>query len=1004
LPRTYVALDLETTGLNASRDAIIEVGAVKFTDGEPVDRYSTLVDPGRPIPYEITLLTGISDRDVAGKPRFDQVAGPLMRFAGRLPVVGHNVGFDLGFVRAQGLLAENAGLDTWELASILLPSLPSYSLGALATRFGLNVGSQHRALDDAQATGFLFLCLVDEVARLPRAVLLEINRLARDSDWPLARVFGEALEAAGLIRAERQESSLERLAPDSPLFQPQHGLDPLVPRDEVQPVEVEELAAMLRPGGLVSQAFPGYEYRPPQVAMLEAVAGAFNQGHHLMAEAGTGTGKSLAYLLPAIAYAVTNGTRVVVSTNTINLQDQLFKKDLPDLQRILGAAWGQPRPPGLARDSSPCGAPPSRASGHDTWVGRQDPPFRAALLKGRSNYLCPRRFAGLKSRPSLSQDELRGIARVLVWLPRTQTGDQSELSLPTPSDRFVWSQIAADSQGCSLDRCQREMGGRCFLYRARKQAEAAHIVIVNHALLMADAATENRVLPEYHKLIIDEAHHLEDAVTDQLSFRADSYLLNQVFGALHSRGSGGSSRGTHSEGAASAARGGSRSGGLLAEVQAMIRPPKIPEELVTVIQDHVLRLQADTEAVQRRLENFWEVLGDVLANLQPAAQGSNEYDVRLRITESTRSQPVWVEIEVSWDNLGVTWQTLLHRLDALRGGLADLREAGLEPAGLEGLIEDLEIAERNLAEFYMQIEAWVMKPAPNIVYWVEAGSDDRRGKRLTLRAAPLHVGPLVQQHILFRNDTVVMTSATLRTAGTFDYLRDRLYAHEADTVTVGSPFDYKGSTLLYLPSDLPEPNAPAYQTAVEQALIGLIRAMGGRTLALFTSNAQLRRTADAIRPALTQAGVTLLSQGSGGSRHQLLETFKTAERTVLLGTRSFWEGVDVVGQALSALVLVRLPFAVPTDPIVSARSESFDDPFYQYSVPDAILRFRQGFGRLIRSKTDRGVVVVLDRRIVSKSYGRLFMESLPECTVHKGPLANLPSAAADWIERGWSAS
>jgi DNA polymerase-3 subunit epsilon/ATP-dependent DNA helicase DinG len=252
---------------------------------------------------------------------------------------------------------------------------------------------------------------------------------------------------------------------------------------------------------------------------------------------------------------------------------------------------------------------------------------------------------------------------------------------------------------------------------------------------------------------------------------------------------------------------------------------------------------------------------------------------------------------------------------------------------------------------------------------------------------------------LFRNETVILTSATLRTAGSFEYIRDRLYAQEADTVMVGSPFDYKASTLLYLPSDLPEPNAPGFQAIVEQALVGLAKALGGRTLALFTAYAQLRRTAQAIVPPLTEAGITVLSQGGGGSRHQLLETFKQSKGAVLLGTRSFWEGVDVIGPALSALVLVKLPFAVPTDPIVAARSETFDDPFYHYQVPDAILRFRQGFGRLIRSKNDRGVVVVLDKRVQSKGYGRLFLESLPECTIHKGPLMNLPAAARQWIEQ-----
>lgn len=956
MPRTFIALDLETTGLDKDRDAIIEFGAVKFRDDMPVDRYSTLINPGRPLPYEITQLTGITDRDLIGKPRFDQVATTIMRFVSGAAVVGHNVGFDLGFLHGQGLLIENQGLDTWELATILLPGLPGYSLGVLAERLGLGMAGQHRALEDAERSGLLFVRLCEMAARLPRAVLMEINRLAQGSLWPLADVFREALAAAGVTRGAAGPLGLEQLAPNSPLVQAARMPEPLVAQEPLQPIDVGHLASMLRPDGAFSRAFPGFEFRPPQVHMLEAVAQAFNQSHHLMAEAGTGTGKSVAYLMPAIAYAVKNGTRVVVSTNTINLQDQLFKKDLPDLQRILSAAW------------------------------RVETPFRAALLKGRSNYLCPRRFAALKARPNLSDDELRMIARVLVWLPTTATGDQGELALPQPADRFIWSQISAENEGCTLDRCQREMGGRCFFYRARKQAEAAHVIVVNHALLMADAATENRVLPEYHHLIVDEAHHLEDAVTDQLSFRADSSTLSQMFAALYPRG------GRTAQAAARAA-------GLLADVDETLRRGQTPAQLVALIRDHILRLQADCDAVYLRLEDFWQVMDEVVQTFRPQADNS-EYDLRIRITDALRAQPAWVEVEVSWENVGLTWLALLERLAALREGLADLAKADLAPTGTAELIENLDAEVNRLTELHGQMEAWVMKPAKNGVYWVEASANSGRNRKVTLRAAPLHIGPLVQEHILFRNETVIFTSATLRTAGSFEYVRDRLYAQEADTVTVGSPFDYQASTLLYLPSDLPEPNAPGFQTIVEQALVSLAKALGGRTLALFTAYAQLRRTAQAITPPLTEAGITVLSQGSGGSRHQLLETFKAAQGTILLGTRSFWEGVDVVGPALSALVLVKLPFAVPNDPIVAARSETFDDPFYHYQVPDAILRFRQGFGRLIRSKHDRGIVVVLDKRVQSKSYGRLFLESLPECTIQKAPLMNLPSAARRWIEQG----
>jgi DNA polymerase-3 subunit epsilon/ATP-dependent DNA helicase DinG len=352
-----------------------------------------------------------------------------------------------------------------------------------------------------------------------------------------------------------------------------------------------------------------------------------------------------------------------------------------------------------------------------------------------------------------------------------------------------------------------------------------------------------------------------------------------------------------------------------------------------------------------------------------------------------------VDVEIGWENLGALWQTMEKRLENLRGGLGELMEAGFNPAGMEGLAEELEIVGRGLAELYAQMEAWVMKPAANGVYWAEIGSEDRRNRRISLRAAPLHVGPLVQEHILFKNDTVIMTSATLRAAGSFDYLRNRLQAqgrHGRPAVRL------QGQHPAVPARRCPEPNA----RLPDRCRAGHHRAgagHAGRTLSC-SPPTRMKRTAQAIDTVLNQAGITVLAQGAGTPRHRMLEIFKSSERTVLLGTRSFWEGVDVIGPALSALVLVRLPFAVHNDPIVAARSETFDDPFYNYQVPDAILRFRQGFGRLIRSKTDRGVVLVLDKRITSKRYGRDFLDSLPECTVYRGPLKDVPAQSQAWLD------
>jgi DNA polymerase-3 subunit epsilon/ATP-dependent DNA helicase DinG len=309
---------------------------------------------------------------------------------------------------------------------------------------------------------------------------------------------------------------------------------------------------------------------------------------------------------------------------------------------------------------------------------------------------------------------------------------------------------------------------------------------------------------------------------------------------------------------------------------------------------------------------------------------------------------------------------------------------------------------RSLEETRANLDALMVAPQEGMIYWIE-----QFRRRISLHAAPLHVGPLVEKHIFNTKETVVLTSATLRTAGpgsygrpTFDYLRDRLHAGHAEELAVGSPFDYENSTLLYLPTDIPEPNQPGYQRHVEQAILDVALALNGRTLALFTSFAQLSATAEVIAGRLNTAGITLLAQNQGASRQQLLAQFKApGSRAVLLGTRSFWEGVDVPGPALQAVFVVKFPFDVPSDPIFAARSETFDSPFFEYSIPETVLRFRQGFGRLIRRTDDQGVVIVLDKRILTKRYGQAFLDALPPCTVLRQRIGRVGELSQRWLNR-----
>jgi DNA polymerase-3 subunit epsilon/ATP-dependent DNA helicase DinG len=928
--RTLVALDLETTGLDPARDAILEIGALRFRGARVEKSISQLVNPGRPIPPFITQLTGIDDHMVASAPRLTSVLGELVDLIGDAPVIGHNIAFDLAFLQRRGLLAHAQGVDTFDMASVMLPSVGRYGLGAIARQLGIPVPTSHRALADAQTTHQVFLLMVERARQLPLAILEEIVRLGEELEWGGGWLFEEALAA-------RDDPPLEGAEPAARLgtgallraaaFE---ASAPLQPREPLRPLEIEELAAVLEPGGLLQQRFPGYEHRGEQVSMLRAVASALSDGRHLLVEAGTGTGKSIAYLVPALAWAERNGQRVIISTNTINLQDQLRNKDVPDLRLALG----------------------------------QD--YRVAVLKGRANYLCPRRMDAARHFGPRTPEEMRLVAKVLVWLSQGGSGDRTEISLAGPAEAAAWARVSAESDECTSETCQAFADGACPYFQARRAAEQAHVVVVNHALLLADIATGSRVIPEYDYLIVDEAHHLEFAATKGLSVQVTEAELQRILNEI---------TGVHT-GLLAMARSEFRR--LTGERSALTRALRACNDEALAARDLVTRL-------------FASLAGFMLERRE--GQEISPFGQQERVLPSTRTILSWGEVERVWEDLRGCLVGLAEKL----AGISQLLEENL--AGESDLEEDLVVSLRStsraVAALHSTLEAFIFEPDAQTIYWIEIQPS---GTRLALNAAPLDVGPLVQRHLWHAKSCIIMTSATLTTAGSFDYLRGRLKAEEADELAVDSPFDYETSTLLYLVNDIPEPgDRQAYQRELEHGLVSLGRATRGRMLALFTSHDQLRRTAAAIGPPLSADGILVIDQSEGVSRYALLEQFRTADQAVLLGTRSFWEGVDVPGAALSALVIARLPFDVPTDPIIAARAESFDSPFDEYHVPEAILRFRQGFGRLIRTRSDRGVVVCLDRRILSKRYGQAFLHSLPHCTQRVGPMSDLPRAAERWL-------
>lgn len=929
---SIVALDIETTGLDPQSDAIIEIGAVRFNGHRVEAEWSSLINPNRPIPPFISQLTGITNEMVRRAPTLQTVIHDLVDFVGNAPVLGHNVRFDLSFLNRQGILKYNDSLDTYELASVLLPTASRYNLGALGQSQGILLPATHRALDDARVTHALYLRLLEKAMTLPIDLVAEFMRLSEPFEWGASWVFSQVLRARA-----RQGVTGKRVQPfaHGPLID-YSRYTPIctdVSPEDMAPLDPEEVAAVLEHGGLFSHYFQNYEYRPQQVEMLRAVTHALTSGEHLLVEAGTGTGKSFAYLVPAAFWALRNNTRVVISTNTINLQEQLIKKDIPDLRAALGID------------------------------------LRAVVLKGRANYLCPRRLDILRNKGPETPEEMRVLAKILVWLMESDTGDRGEINLNGPAERDVWMRVCAEDEGCKAEVCLSRNGGACPFYRIRQEAQAAHLIVVNHALLLSDIATGSRVLPDYNYLIVDEAHHIESATTSALGFKVTQGDLSRLLRELGSTNSG-------------------ILGHLLTELSQVLRPSELAgmQQSIERCTDLAFRLES-------YLMEFFRTLNEFMQE-QREGRPMGTYAQQERIVPGTRTQPHWSGVEISWDQVQETLVLLLNLIYQLYNSIGEI-EGGV-PEEMQDTLGSVSNIYRRLGEVNTNLSAFVSKPEPNAIYWVE--QQPNGNNHLTLQIAPLQVGPLMESYLWHQKASVILTSATLTANEEFDYLRNRLNADEAAELIVGSPFDYETAALLYFVNDIPEPSdQSAYARAMESCIVRLAKATGGRMLALFTNYAQLKRTSQNISGPLAEQGILVYEQGEGASANTLLETFRESDKAVLLGTRSFWEGVDIPGDALSVLVITKLPFDVPTDPIVAARSETFDDPFNEYNLPEAILRFRQGFGRLIRTQSDRGVVAILDRRILTKRYGKMFIESLPTCKVKVGSMAELPAVSARWL-------
>ena len=947
-----VVLDVEATGMDPKRHEVIEIALALTSRGRVLERFSTLVRPRQRLSLDISRLTGISPDELAAAPSFTEISGDVKRFIGTRTVVGHSVQMDLAMLRGAGLGIDNPWVDTFHLATVMLHDLPHYALSAVATELGVAGGSSHRASDDVETTVEVFHGLIERVERLAPLTLGQLATYARQAGWPSAGIFAAVAGMGDAGPLFDVPGSDERQGPHELRFLTARDRpEPLRPTNSKGSVKRAEVDAALSPKGTVSQTVPGYEDRPQQRQMARAVTAAFNDRKNLVVEAGTGTGKSLAYLLPAVLHAVEHGETVVVSTNTLALQDQLYQKDVPLLRRALA---------------------------DDPRFGS----FEAALLKGRTNYLCLRRWFASRSQPALDPADAGMRGKVTLWLNQTESGDRAELRLDGDEESH-WRPISAEEHACVASRCVYQQRNQCFLFRARREAESAHVVIANHALVLSDAMAGSHVLPEYRRLIVDEAHHLEDQATKQFGFSLDERAFHDAIDAALRL------EGTVMVGALP----------MAADYLRLNARGETGKRRAEAAEARLRGRQASIADARRHITRLFNLLDGVI-DAGDARGGRST-----RVTGDVRSTLAWVDIEDAGAAIDAAWRAietdLRWLLDAVEAAEPEPGTALDDPAmqQFEDVSSALLATVRDGADLMVKLQVTVGSPSQEMVYWVERSPV---AQRTSLHAAPLQVDGVLREQVFSRLDTAILTSATITTDGSFAYMVERLGIEEPKEVAVPSPFDYARSTLLFLTDDMPEPNHPRYSTQLQRTLIDTLIATEGRALVLFTSHSALQQTYHAIKRPLEDAGVIVLGQRLDGNPRQLIERLRHSSKVVLLGTASFWEGVDVVGAALSLLVITKLPFSVPTDPIFAARGELIEEqgghPFFDYAVPQAVLKFKQGFGRLIRSSGDRGVCAVLDGRVLTKRYGRSFVESLPDCTLVVGSSRDLGADAAAWID------
>ncbi len=1017
-----VALDLETTGLHPEQDTILEIAAVKFQGTEVIETFETFVAPGRSIPYRVQRLTGIKPEHLVGAPSFSSIAKKLQAFLGDFPIVGHSIPFDMGFLRPKGIARTNPLIDTFELATVLLPSLTSYNLGQVAQALDIPVPQdRHRAMVDTVLAMEVFLVLHQHLASIDLALLNDLANLDAPRSWPLLHFFRQEL------RERRESNGVQGVLARGSLgdrFAAQLGMDPRVfslaiarqqkpeqvlPSSEIATSGSSTLDALAQVRTIVEAA--PEEPVPSDVngynAAHKAVRQALEEHTSLLMDLAVGGYDYTPALLPALEWLIegqansaTEPRRLVIACAGLQSARRLIETTLPTIQRSLKTQ------------------------------------LPVAYFAERSGYLCTHRWFGSALRRTsgeLTAEQARGLAKLGLWAYHTLTGERSEITL-LQQENAAWERISSGiehmpsinaSDGLKHQDCAYRRNGYCFVSLAEDRVKAASIVVTTYAGLFDDLSYEHSMLAGIKARLILDADLLEEENARWSCTEFDRARLLSTLNMIGTELADGSYQGLLALIAPSLRENGPR--GLSGS--HIIAKSELDKRLLSWFQ----ALRQTKTAVERLFASFSHLLEDFVqqgssgkgrgdaAGRSYNGRNGERPDQPVRLTSQIRQLGAWTETEHAWQQTSQCLQAVIdlvreaeqmiltiaqrqrHKLDIGSGEESSIVFELV--AAASKLTLQKELLQRALSLGDSETVYWLrMPPSPSFAHHsASQRSADHAASTPSTEQTPVLYAQLAQtssflkRTLLGDTASAIFVGTALSVDNSFVFIRNRFGLDSDSSSAISVVSEHHEQTLLYTPNDIPEPNMPQYQRHVDDALVQLASALDGQVVALFTSHAALRSSYAAIKSLLEARGILVLGQGVDGSPRQLWQVFQSQERVVLLGTGSFWDSMEEVTHPPTCLVIARLPMPVLNDPPIAARAEQYSDQLHQLTVPMAALRMRRALNRLIWSDKKRNVVVLFDRRVISKEYGSIILHSLPRCSQRQGAVSHMPETVLDWL-------